>query len=128
MKKTNMHENKMILFVDDEAVVLAVGSMLIERLGYQVIKVGDALEAVKIYHDRANEIQLVILDIVMPNMNGGKVFDEIRKINPNAKVLLASGYSIEGEARSILERGGNGFIQKPFSMAELSAKILEIMD
>ena len=74
------------------------------------------------------EIQLVILDIVMPEMSGDEVFERIKEINPDAKVLLSSGYSIDGQARSILDKGCDGFIQKPFSMGELSEKIREVVD
>jgi len=63
----------------------------------------------------------------MPDMNGGKVFDYLREINPDAKVLLSSGYSIDGQATEILRRGCNGFIQKPFTTIELSKKIREIL-
>jgi PAS domain S-box-containing protein len=120
-------EKETILFIDDEAIVLDVGCKIIERLGYRVIKAGNPREAINVYERHAREIHLVILDIIMPGMSGGEVFDEIRKINPTAKILLSSGYSIEGEARSLLERGCNGFIQKPFSMKELSEKIVQIL-
>ena len=125
--KSNLPGKQTILLVDDEEIVLKVSSKMAERLGYRVIKASDPREAVKIYQDHFNDIHFVILDIIMPNMSGGDVFDELRKINPAAKILLSSGYSIEGQARSILERGCNGFIQKPFSMVELSDKIREIM-
>jgi CheY-like chemotaxis protein len=117
-----------ILFVDDEQIVLNVGAKILEKLGYEVIKCVDAEQAVDLYKERYNDIDLVILDIIMPNMSGGEVFDTIKKINPNAKVLLSSGYSIDGHAKSILDRGCNGFIQKPFSMEELSEKMREVMD
>jgi DNA-binding NarL/FixJ family response regulator len=74
-----------------------------------------------------DKIELVILELVMPNGVGGKVYDQIKEINPDAKVLLASGYSIDSEARDILDRGCNGFIQKPFNMSNLSGKINEII-
>ena len=70
---------------------------------------------------------LVILDMIMPDMNGSKVYDLLRAISPDVKVLLSSGYSIDGQANEILERGCNGFIQKPFSIKELSEKINEIL-
>jgi two-component system cell cycle sensor histidine kinase/response regulator CckA len=70
----------------------------------------------------------VILDMIMPDMGGGETFDKLRKINPRAKVLLSSGYSISGKASEILERGCNGFIQKPFDIKKLSVKVREILD
>jgi two-component system cell cycle sensor histidine kinase/response regulator CckA len=73
-------------------------------------------------------ILLVLLDIVMPKMGGGEVFDRLKEINPNIKVLLSSGYSIDGEATKILERGCSGFIQKPFDIKQLSKSIRAILD
>ena len=72
-------------------------------------------------------IDLVILDMIMPGMGGGETYDKMKEINPDVKVLLSSGYSVSGEANSILERGCNGFIQKPFSMKEMSGKLSEIL-
>ena len=73
-------------------------------------------------------ILLVLLDIVMPKMGGGEAFDRLKEINPNIKVLLSSGYSIDGEATKILERGCSGFIQKPFDIKQLSKSIRAILD
>ncbi|MCX7635308.1 MAG: response regulator [Syntrophales bacterium] len=78
--------------------------------------------------DRADEIALVILDMIMPGMSGGETFDRFRTINPGIKVLLSSGYSIDGRAQEIMGRGSNGFLQKPFHMERLAEKIREILD
>ena len=117
-----------ILFVDDEDIVLNVGARIMEKLGYKVIKADGAKKAVAVYEERYQDIQMVILDIIMPEMSGSEVYDRIKEINPDAKVLLSSGYSIDGEARTILEKGCNGFIQKPFTVGELSEKIRRTMD
>jgi DNA-binding NtrC family response regulator len=66
--------------------------------------------------------------MVMPGMGGGATYDELKKLDPEVKVLLASGYSISGEASKILERGCNAFIQKPFNMKQLSEKIRRVLD
>ncbi len=71
---------------------------------------------------------MVILDMVMPDITGGDCFDRLREMNPHLKVLLSSGYSVDGQASDILNRGCNGFIQKPFKIQELSKKIREILD
>jgi len=71
---------------------------------------------------------MVILDMIMPGMNGGEAYDKLKEINPDIKVLLLSGYSIDGQANAILERGCNGFMQKPFNMMDISEKIREILD
>ena len=71
---------------------------------------------------------LVILDMIMPEMSGGETYDRLKEISPGIMVLLSSGYSIDGQATEILERGCNGFIQKPFDIEQLSQKIREVMD
>ena len=73
------------------------------------------------------EIDLIILDMIMPKMDGRKTYEKIKEINPNARVLLASGYSIGSQVAEELKNGCNGFIQKPFNLRELSAKIREIL-
>jgi PAS domain S-box-containing protein len=116
-----------ILLVDDERMILEVGKDLLEEMGYDVITAKDGKEAVEIYKARKNDIDLLILDIIMPEMNGGDVYDTMKKINPDIKVLLSSGYSVEGQAAEILARGCDGFIQKPFHMGQLSQSIRQIL-
>jgi len=66
--------------------------------------------------------------MIMPGISGGEVFDRLRQIDPDIRVILSSGYSIEGKAQAILDRGCNGFLQKPFQMADLSRKLREVFD
>ena len=115
-----------ILLVDDEEIVLDVGVQLLEALGYTVFKAKGGREAVEIYKENKDKINIVLLDIIMPDMSGGQVYERMKEINPDIKVLLSSGYNIEGQATEILERGCDGFIQKPFNMKELSRSIDEI--
>jgi len=127
-KETRMRRGSgRILLVDDEKMILEVGSQLLERLGYEVITASGGKAAVEIYQERSGEIDLVILDVVMPDMSGGETFDRLKEIHPGVRVLLASGYSINGKASEILNRGCRGFIQKPFSLEELSNKTAEIL-
>ena len=112
-----------ILLVDDEEMVLEVGERFLKVLGYQVLTAREGREAIEVYKKHRDTIDLVLLDIIMPNMKGGEVFDRLKEINPEVKVLLSSGYSIDGEASKILERGCSGFIQKPFDMNQLSQSI-----
>jgi two-component system cell cycle sensor histidine kinase/response regulator CckA len=112
-----------ILLVDDEEMVLEVGERFLKVMGYQVLTAREGREAIEVYQKHRETIDLVLLDIIMPNMKGGEVFDRLKKINPNIRVLLSSGYSIDGEASQILERGCSGFIQKPFDMNQLSKSI-----
>lgn len=117
-----------ILLVDDEERVLLVGRRLLERLGYKVIEARSGQEAIDTYRDKKAEIGLVILDIIMPRMGGGEVYDWMKEINPAVRVLLSSGYDIDKEAKEILARGCDDFIQKPFDLQDLSQKIREVLD
>jgi PAS domain S-box-containing protein len=116
-----------LLIVDDEELVLDVGVNMLEKLGYTVLKAHNGTEAVNIFEAHHDKIKLVILDIIMPDMGGGMVYDKIKVINPEVKVLLSSGYSVDGQAIELLERGCDGFMQKPFTMEELSGKIRQIL-
>ncbi len=117
-----------VLLVDDEDMVIDIGKDMLKTLGYKVLLARGGKEAIEVSRARKDEIDLVILGMTMADMGGGETYDRIKAINPQVKVLLSSGYSIEGRAREILERGCDGFIQKPFGMEELSQKIREILD
>ena len=117
-----------VLFVDDEEMVTDVTQDLLEDLGYKVLIGTTGQEAVEIYNQNRDLIDLVILDMIMPGMSGGETYDRLKAIDPGVKVLLSSGYSVEGQASEILARGCNGFIQKPFSVKEISRNIRAILD
>jgi len=117
-----------ILLVDDEHVVIDVGKELLEELGYEVLLARSGREAIEIYEENKEKMDLVILDMIMPDMSGGDTYDRLKEINPDIKVLLSSGYSIDGQATEILNRGCEGFIQKPFDIKQLSQKLREILD
>ncbi len=112
---------------DDEDLVLEMGVNFLDRLGYTSLTAGNGYEAVEVYKKNRDVINLVIMDMIMPHMGGGQAYDNIKKVNPDVKVLLSSSYSLDGQAQEILDRGCDGFIQKPFSMEELSSKINEIL-
>jgi CheY-like chemotaxis protein len=116
-----------VLLVDDEAMVLNVAGDMMRTMGYTVITASDGSTAVNLYSENHQRIDLVMLDMVMPDMSGSDVFDEIKKINPHAKVLLSSGYSLNGQASRIMERGCDGFIQKPFTLDEISILLRQIL-
>ena len=117
-----------LLLVDDEEMIISVGARMLKRLGYQVITAQGGIPAVKTYRKHEHEIDLVILDMIMSDLSGSETFEVLKKINPGVKVLLSSGYSINGQAAEILERGCKGFIQKPFNMKALSQKLRKILD
>jgi PAS domain S-box-containing protein len=116
-----------ILLVDDEPMVLEVGRNMLEFLGYRVFATRSGGEAVDIYRKEA-AIDLVVLDMIMPGMSGAETFKQLKAVDPQVRVLLSSGYSIDGQAADILDQGCRGFIQKPFSANELSRKVREILD
>ena len=116
-----------VLLVDDEEMVRAVVRGMLEGLGYRVWVAGSGEEAIELIGSQRGKIQLVILDMIMPGLSGGEVFDSLKRSDPSVKVLLSSGYSLDGEAKKIMDRGCDGFIQKPFSIKELSAKAGELL-
>jgi PAS domain S-box-containing protein len=120
--------NETILIVDDEDAVISVCRELLETLGYKVITSSSGKDAVEIYRSRKEEIDIVILDMIMPDMGGGEAFALMKIINPNIRVILSSGYSLNGQAADIMKQGCKTFIQKPFSIDELSKKVREVLD
>jgi len=117
-----------VLLVDDENLIIEVGVEILKTLGYKALLAKSGQEAVDIYKTNRDAIDIVVLDMIMPGMGGGETYDSLKKINPEVKVLLSSGYSIDGMATDILERGCNQFIQKPFDIKELSQKLREVID
>ena len=116
-----------ILLVDDESLILEVGQEILRQMGYKVYSTASGKEAVEMYRKHKEKIDLVILDMIMPDMGGGEVYNRMKEINPEVRCLLSSGYSIDGQASEILAQGCNGFIQKPFTIEALSRKIREIL-
>jgi len=119
---------EIVLLVDDEDSIVDVGEEILHMMGYQVLAARSGKEAINIYQKNQATIDIVILDMIMPEMGGEETYDKLKEINPKVKVLLSSGYSIDGKAKEILEKGCDGFIQKPFTVEELSQKIREILD
>lgn len=119
--------NGTILFVDDEDNILGLGKEMLNALGYDVLTAASGEEALNMYGSLRSHIDLVVLDMIMPQMGGGDTFDRMRKINPQVKVLLSSGYSIDGQAQEIINRGCDGFLQKPFDLEALSRRLEEIL-
>jgi CheY-like chemotaxis protein len=116
-----------ILLVDDEDMVLEVGARVLEKLHYAVLTAGNGRDAVALFARHPDQVVLVILDMNMPGMSGGVVFEELRKLKPDVKVLLTSGYGLDGQTQELLASGGCGFVQKPFSIAALTQKFTEIL-
>ena len=117
-----------VLFVDDEDEIIKVSKALLEVMGYRVFTARNGQEALKIYQDQKEDIDIVLLDMIMPGMNGTHVYEQLKIINPDVKVLLLSGYSRDREATARLANRCNGFIQKPFKMQDLSRSIRKALE
>lgn len=116
-----------ILLIDDEQIVATVTEKMLETLGYHVICATDGKAAIELFVEHHPTIDLVILDMIMPDMDGGEVFDRLRSIDENVRILLSSGYSLNGQAMEIMKRGCSGFIQKPFDLGQLSEKVRSVL-
>ena len=117
-----------ILLVDDDPVIIDVARDMLEILGYRVIATQQGSEAVDIYARQKDEIDLVIQDMVMPGMNGADVFHALKKIDPEVRVILVSGYAMNKQIATVMEQGCRGFIPKPFRLEDLSVKVREVLD
>ena len=117
-----------VLLVDDEDVVIEGCGELLDKTGYTVLTAKGGEEALEIYREKEKQIDLVILDMIMPKMDGGETYRGLKSINPDIKVLLSSGHSLDDRAAAILKQGCKDFIQKPFDILDLSKKIREILD
>ena len=117
-----------VLLVDDEPMIIDVGSAMLKNLGYFVYTAGNGSEAIDLYSTHGAEIDLIILDMIMPELSGEETFNRLKTIDPAVRVLLSSGYSLDGQAEKILAAGCCGFIQKPFNMSHFSQKIRAILD
>jgi PAS domain S-box-containing protein len=115
-----------VLLVDDEPLVLEACSRMLQKLGFTVHRAGGGREGVDLFRQRAGELDLVILDIVMPEISGEDVYRQIKALDPAAKVLVSSGYDYDGKIVAALRRAEDGFIRKPFNLEELSKKLREM--
>ena len=109
-----------ILVVDDEEMVRNIAIQMLEKLNYLVIAATSGAEAIQTYEQEHGHIDLVILDMIMPGIDGSQAFDEMKKIDSEVKFILSSGYSRDSQANKIMSRGCDAFIQKPFRLQELS--------
>ena len=119
--------NGTILLVDDEDIIIEVGEKMLGCLGYRVIIARSGTQAVEIYQRRYQDIDMVVLDMIMPHTSGFETYTRLKEINPLVKVLLSSGYRDRGQAGEIVERDAQSFIQKPFDLSQLSQKIASML-
>lgn len=109
-----------ILVVDDEQIIRAMAQHMLETLGYKVILAVDGLDGIQKYTEHQQEIDLVIIDVIMPNLDGRSCFLQLQEINPAIKAILSSGFTKDADLNSLFSRGLLGFIHKPYRMVELS--------
>ncbi|MDJ0810662.1 MAG: response regulator [Desulfobacterales bacterium] len=126
--KSLVRGSEQILMIDDEGAVLQICRDNLKRLGYVVVTAESGEEGIQLYEERPYRFDLVILDMIMPGLSGADTYRRLKAINPDVKVLLATGYSEDGQAREILNEGCKGFIQKPFKLEQLSAIIRDLLD
>jgi len=116
-----------ILLVDDEESLVALGAQMLEHLGFSVLTAADGLQAVEQYREKGNTIDLVLMDLTMPHMDGAEAFGELRRLNPDVRVVLASGYSNEEVAVRFAGKGFSGVLQKPYNLSSLREALAGLM-
>ncbi len=121
-------DNEMILFIDDEPIVRELGRNLLEKLGYRAITAGSAEEGLRIFQRQEDEIDLVVIDVIMPGASGQEAMKKMRERNPEILVVLSSGYSKNFLSEDITEDARVSFMQKPYSMEELAREIRKCLD
>jgi len=126
-KEVYLHGEETLLLIDDDIMNIESLKELLEEFGYKIMTAQSGEEGIEIYKKHCEDIQLVILDMIMPGMNAGEILRKLQEINKDVRVLLSSGYSLNGETENIINMGCKGFIQKPFKVDELSCKIREAL-
>ena len=118
-----VHGQGTILLIDDEKIVAETAKKMLEKTGYHVTTADSGKEAISIYASYPDRFDMVILDMIMPVMGGSQTFEQLKQIDDHVKVLLSSGYSINKQVKNLLSLGCKGFLQKPFTVHELSQKV-----
>ena len=121
------NKKSVVLIADDDDLCLDVGIKMLQKLGYEVLDARDGKEAIEVFCNNKDSIDLVILDMKMPH-NGSTTFDRLKKINADVKVLIASGYTEDRRILEMKKRGCYGFIQKPFSIRTLSEQVTNALN
>ena len=116
-----------VLIVDDEEMVNTLCELMLERLGFNVLTARDGREGLSVFREHADEIDCVLFDLTMPHMDGKQTFSEMRQIKPDISVILCSGYDEQDATRQFDGKGLAGFIQKPFTLDTLKAKLEEVL-
>ena len=118
---------KTVLVIDDDDLVADICSQILKRSGYDVVVARSGKEAIDVFKENQSRIDMVILDMILPDMSGRDIYDRLKIVNPDLNVLFVSGYAMDAQMEDIMECGGDGFIQKPFNMDTLLEKTREIL-
>ena len=120
--------NETILLVDDEELVIDIGQRMMEMLGYTVIVARSGQQAVETFKEEPERFFLVILDMIMPEMDGGQTYARLQEIQPDVRVVLTSGYGLDTQTQEVIDKGCKGFLKKPFNLEQLSKTLREVLD
>ena len=124
----NESAKKRVLVVEDERVVGVMTKAMLESLGYVPLLSTDGAEAIKTFEAQSDEIAFIMLDLVLPDMDGAQLYRRLRAMDPELKCIVSSGYLAEEPVRRLLDAGADDFIQKPFKLAELKQKVDALLD
>ena len=116
-----------VLVVDDEALVLDMETAMLQRIGFNTLTASNSAEACQVFNDKKDHIDLVVLDVIMPDENGTTTYKRLKRINPEIRVLISTGFGRDRNIEEILTDSHNGFIQKPFKFKEFIKKIDAIL-
>jgi two-component system, cell cycle sensor histidine kinase and response regulator CckA len=116
------------LVVEDEELVMEVNRAIVEKMGYQVLEAKTGAEAIKVVNSYEGTIDFALLDVILPDMDGSHIYPQMMAARPDLKVIVCSGFALDGPARHILDSGAQSFVQKPFTMASLSAILRKIFN
>ncbi|MGD9274167.1 MAG: hybrid sensor histidine kinase/response regulator, partial [Desulfobacterales bacterium] len=128
VKARNMENSGTILVIEDEEMVMDVTCAMLQNLGFRVLAARSGEEALRIAGSHNGQIDLALLDIILPDMGGKDIYPRLLASRPNLRVIVCSGYALNGPAQEILKQGAQGFIQKPYTMAALSEKLSATID
>jgi CheY-like chemotaxis protein len=117
-----------VLLVDDDPLVLDIGWRILRRLGYRVLLATDGQEAVKVYREHSDEVALVILDVMMPKMNGREALGHLKRLNGGVKVLVVTGSYTEEVEAVMLAEGAEAILKKPYRVEELGGAVRQMLD
>jgi two-component system, cell cycle sensor histidine kinase and response regulator CckA len=117
-----------IMLVEDEYMVREVTKRILERGGYTVLTAANGKEALDLYSEERNIISLIILDFIMPEMSGKECLAKLREVDPNIKILVTSGYHVDGMVKEVIESGARGFIGKPYDSIDMLRAVRKVLD